>query len=52
MEIAERYGFSFFDAMIVALALRAECKILYSEDLQHNQVIANRLQIRNPFALF
>jgi predicted nucleic acid-binding protein len=50
IEIAARYGFSFFDAMIVASALHAECKILYSEDLQHNQLIANRLRIRNPFA--
>lgn len=50
IEIAERYGFSFFDAMIVASALHAECKVLYSEDLQHDQLIANRLRIRNPFA--
>lgn len=50
IEIAERYGFSFFDATIVASALNAGCKILYSEDLQHDQLIANRLRIRNPFA--
>jgi predicted nucleic acid-binding protein len=50
IEVAARYGFSFFDAVIVASALHAECKILYSEDLQHNQLIANRLRIRNPFA--
>ncbi len=50
IEVAARYGFSFFDAMIIASALHAECKILYSEDLQHNQLIANRLRIRNPFA--
>ena len=50
IEIAERYGFSFFDAMIVAWALHAGCKVLYSEDLQHDQLIANRLRVRNPFA--
>jgi predicted nucleic acid-binding protein len=50
IEIAERYGFSIFDAMIVASALQAECRILYSEDLQHGQLIANQLRIRNPFA--
>ena len=49
VEIAERYGFSFFDALIVASALGAECKILYSEDLQHDQLISNRLRVRNPF---
>ncbi len=49
MEIAERYGFSFFDAMIVASAIGAECEILYSEEMQHEQLIANRLRIHNPF---
>ena len=48
--IAERYGFSFYDAIIVASALGAGCKTLYSEDLQHGQVIARQLRIRNPFA--
>lgn len=50
IEIAERYGVSFYDAMILASALRAECKILYSEDLQDRQVIHRKLRIRNPFA--
>jgi predicted nucleic acid-binding protein len=48
--IAERHGFSFYDAIIVASALGAGCKTLYSEDLQHGQVIARQLRIRNPFA--
>ena len=50
IEIAERYGFSFYDAMIVASALRGGCKTLYSEDLQQGQVIDRQLRIRNPFA--
>ena len=49
VEIAERYGFSLFDAIIVASALHAGCTILYSEDMQHDQRIANQLRIRNPF---
>lgn len=49
-EIAERYGFSFYDSVIVASALLADCKILYSEDLQHQQVIEKRLTVINPFA--
>src|SRR5688500_224935 len=49
-EIAERYGFSFYDSVIVASALLAECKILYSEDLQHQRVIEKRLTVINPFA--
>lgn len=49
MQVAERHGFSLYDAMIIAAALLAECSILYSEDLQHGQVVEKRLTIRNPF---
>ena len=52
VEIAERYGFSFYVATIVASALLAECQTLYSEDLQDGQVIENKLTIRNPFASY
>lgn len=48
--LAERYGFSVYDAMIVASALDAECAVLYTEDLHDAQVIDGRLTIRNPFA--
>ena len=52
VEIAERYGISFYDATIVASALFAGCKTLYSEDLQDGQVIDNKLTIRNPFTSY
>lgn len=48
-EIMERYKFSFYDSVIVASALHARCKILYSEDLQHGQVIEKQLRVTNPF---
>jgi predicted nucleic acid-binding protein len=47
--VAERYGLSVYDAMIVAAALLAGCKILYSEDMQDGLLIDRRLHIRNPF---
>ena len=50
IETAERYGYSIYDATIVASALGAGCKTLYSEDLQDGQVINKQLTIRNPFA--
>lgn len=40
---------SFWDSLIVSAALKGECNILYTEDLQHNQVIENKLNIVNPF---
>ena len=43
-----RYGFSFYDSLIVAAALEGGCTRLYSEDLQHGQQI-QRLTILNPF---
>lgn len=48
-EIALRYQFSNWDSLIIAAALLANCTILYSEDMQHNQIIENRLTIINPF---
>lgn len=41
-------GFGFYDALIVASALEAGCRILYSEDLQHGQEVRS-LTIENPF---
>ena len=48
-QIAQRYHFSFYDSLIIAAALEANCSILYSEDMHHEQVIEKRLTIRNPF---
>ena len=49
LQVAERYRFSFYDALIVAAALESGCTTLYSEDLQDGQLIDNLLTIRNPF---
>ncbi len=48
-EIAHKYGFSFYDSLIVSSALDCNCTILYSEDLQHDQIIENKMKILNPF---
>lgn len=49
LQIAERYGFRLYDAMIIAAALIAGCQTLYSEDLQDGQIFEGELTIRNPF---
>jgi predicted nucleic acid-binding protein len=49
LAIAERYGFSLYDSLIVAAALKAGCTSLYSEDLQDGQIVEDGLTIRNPF---
>ena len=47
--LIQRYDFQIFDAIIVASALETDCKILYSEDMQHNMKIEKQLTIINPF---
>jgi predicted nucleic acid-binding protein len=49
LSIAERYGLSIYDALIVSAALLAGCTMLYSEDMQDGQIIDRQLTIRNPF---
>ena len=49
LEIKSEYQYQWFDSLIIASALQANCTILYSEDMQHNQQIENRLIIINPF---
>lgn len=49
LSIASQYGYSTYDSLIIAAALAAACETLYSEDMQHGQVIRGRLTIINPF---
>ncbi len=49
IKIADKYGFSFYDSLIISAALETDCKILYSEDMHHGQVLEKKLQITNPF---
>lgn len=48
LEINTRYGYSYWDSLLVATALLSDCSILYSEDMQHNQLIEGKLRIINP----
>jgi predicted nucleic acid-binding protein len=48
LELAERYGFSLYDAMIVAAALASGCDTLFTEDLQDGLNVAD-LVVVNPF---
>ena len=49
IEIARRYEYGIYDALILAAAIEAGCTTLYSEDMQSGQTI-HKLTIRNPFA--
>jgi predicted nucleic acid-binding protein len=49
VRLAERYGFSMYDALVVAAALQAESETLWSEDMQDGMLVDDRLRIANPF---
>jgi len=49
LELAERYGFSTYDAMIAASALDAGCDTLWSGDMQHGMILDEGLRIVDPF---
>ena len=51
IEIKEKYKLQFYDSMILATALENGCNILFSEDMQHKQVIEDRLTIISPFRI-
>ena len=46
--IRARYGYRYYDCEIIAAALSLGCDTLYSEDMQHGQII-DGLTIINPF---
>ncbi|RJL04022.1 PIN domain-containing protein [Paracoccus aestuarii] len=48
--LAERYGFSVYDAMIVAAALIAGCETLWTEDMHAGLLVEGQLRLVNPFA--
>ena len=48
LDVRSRYGFGFYDSLIVAAALEAGCQRLYTEDMQHGQQV-QQLTIENPF---
>jgi predicted nucleic acid-binding protein len=47
--LREEYSLSFWDSLIVASALYADCAILYSEDMQDGMVVGDKLTIVSPF---
>ncbi len=49
VELEERFGLSFWDAMIVQAAERSGAAVLYSEDLSHGQRFG-ALTVVDPFA--
>jgi predicted nucleic acid-binding protein len=49
IRLADRYGFGFYDALMIAAALRLSCETFWSEDMQHGMIVDKTLAIENPF---
>ncbi|MDR2581528.1 MAG: PIN domain-containing protein [Fibromonadaceae bacterium] len=49
LSLKEKYHYSWWDSLVLASALENGCQIVYSEDMQHKQIIENSLKIINPF---
>ena len=49
LELKEKYLYSWWDSLVLSSALESNCSVLYSEDMQHKQIIENSLEIINPF---
>ncbi len=47
--LAFRYGVSFYDALMLAVALMGGARTIYSKDMQHGLFIDDRLRILDPF---
>lgn len=49
LHVVSRYKFSWYDSLIVAGAIEAQCAILFSEDFQSGQQFGE-MRVENPFA--
>jgi predicted nucleic acid-binding protein len=50
LDIHEKYGFSYYDSLIITSALEQKCQYLFSEDMNDGQVIEGQLTIKNIFS--
>jgi len=51
LRIKDRYGFSFFDCLMLASAIEGNCHVIFTEDMSDGQIINETLKIVNPFTL-
>lgn len=50
LELHGRYGYSYYDCLMLAAALTSGCEYLFSEDMADGQIINETLKIVNIFA--
>jgi predicted nucleic acid-binding protein len=50
LQIHKKYGYKYFDSLIIVSALNSDCKYLITEDLADGQIIDGRLKIINIYS--
>ena len=49
LTLKSRYGYGYYDSLMLASALESACEIIYTEDMSDGQIINDTLKIVNPF---
>ena len=49
LDLQTETRYSFYDSLMLAGALQSGAEVIYTEDLQHNQLVRGTLRIVNPF---
>ena len=49
LALKDRYGYSYYDCLMLSSALEGDCRIIYTEDMSDGQMISDALKIANPF---
>ena len=49
VDVGRRHQLSFWDALIVVAAMKGGASVIYSEDLNHGQMLGS-VRVENPFA--
>ena len=52
LSIKDRYGYSYYDCIMLSSALESNCSIIFTEDMNNGQIISDRLTVINPFTWF
>jgi predicted nucleic acid-binding protein len=50
LEIHKRYGYKYFDCLMLVSALNSDCKYFITEDMSDEQIIDNKLTIVNIYS--
>ncbi|MCL1806083.1 MAG: PIN domain-containing protein [Oscillospiraceae bacterium] len=49
IDLCTRYGFSYYDCLMLSSALAEHCQVIFTEDMNDGQIINDTLKIVNPY---